>query len=468
MKLSIIKFLIVLIFILGIILRFFRLTSYPSGFHIDEATLGYNSYSILLTGRDENNSFLPLYSQSFGLDRALGNFLVTAASIATFGLNEFAIRAPFAFFGILTIPLFYLFAKEISTNRYFSLIATFLLTISPWHIDMVRASSETSVSLFFILFGQLLFIKGIKHKNLWLLFISVISFFVSIWFYHAAIGFLIMTVPFIGFFFIKKEANIRVRKMLIVTLVASLLLFFSFLVFGKGGIDRFSQVGFHRDQSVLNEQNKMFFEEGPNHIFQARFFHNKLITYSRAAVKNYSQYLNLDFLFLNAGKPPRYSPPAMGLIYVFELPFLLYGIYKAIIGKSVFFKMVLGLLLLSPLVAALTYEYSPNMQRSFFMVPYLEIMITLGIFSSLSLLTRHRLVIYSSVIIFSLSMLYYLHQYYIHFPVHDPLYRNDGAKELVKAVTSYKNSYSKIYVTNDLESPYHYFLFSTDLIQNHF
>src|SRR3989338_6888501 len=113
MKLSIIKFLIVLIFILGIILRFFRLTSYPSGFHIDEATLGYNSYSILLTGRDENNSFLPLYSQSFGLDRALGNFLVTAASIATFGLNEFAIRAPFAFFGILTIPLFYLFAKEI-------------------------------------------------------------------------------------------------------------------------------------------------------------------------------------------------------------------------------------------------------------------------------------------------------------------------------------------------------------------
>src|SRR3989344_8568693 len=100
------------IFILAAVIRLWQLVDYPSGFHIDEATLGYNSFLILNTGRDENGKFLPLYSQSFGLDRAIGNFLLVAGSIRIIGLNELAVTLPFALFGILTIFILYLLVIE--------------------------------------------------------------------------------------------------------------------------------------------------------------------------------------------------------------------------------------------------------------------------------------------------------------------------------------------------------------------
>ena len=60
-----IKILLVIIFIIGILLRFYRLGDVPFGFHRDEAFLGYNAYSILQTGADMSGNFLPLHLKSF-------------------------------------------------------------------------------------------------------------------------------------------------------------------------------------------------------------------------------------------------------------------------------------------------------------------------------------------------------------------------------------------------------------------
>lgn len=454
-----IKILLTAVILLAGLLRLFQLTSYPSGFHIDEATLGYNSYSILKTGRDETGRFLPLYSQSFGLDRAIGNFLLTAASISLFGLNELAVRLPFSFFGLLTVIIIYFFAKEIFANRLFALIATLFMSISPWHLDIVRASSEASVSLFLIILGQLMFIKGAKQSSLIKLIIAGLSLLVSVLFYHAALGYVVIMLPFIGFYFIRK-INKNITKIEIGTLVlVSVFLSIVYLIIGAGATSRFSQVGFHKDPTVLNEQNKMFYEEGKDNIFQARAFHNKFVTYARAILVNYSNYFTLNFLYLNAGLPPRYTPPAMGLIYLIELPFLIFGLSKAILDKSSNLKLLVGLLFLSPLVAAITYEYTPNVQRSFFMVPYLEILAAFGLFSTLNYFKAQRFLSFVLASLFSVSILYYFHQYYVHFPVHNPLFRNDGEKELVTQINSLKDKYYLIIMSSDPEPPFHYFLF---------
>jgi 4-amino-4-deoxy-L-arabinose transferase-like glycosyltransferase len=59
------KLLVILLFFIAIILRFYRLGSVPVGFHRDEAFLGYNAYSLLRTGRDMSGNFLPLHFESF-------------------------------------------------------------------------------------------------------------------------------------------------------------------------------------------------------------------------------------------------------------------------------------------------------------------------------------------------------------------------------------------------------------------
>jgi len=46
--------LLVLILVLGFSLRLIGLSSRPLGFTWDEAALGYNAYSLLLTGKDEH------------------------------------------------------------------------------------------------------------------------------------------------------------------------------------------------------------------------------------------------------------------------------------------------------------------------------------------------------------------------------------------------------------------------------
>ena len=66
------------------------LETLPNGFHADEASIGYDAFSILKTSRDQYGGFLPLFSRSFGdYDEALYRFL-TVPFISIFGLNEFA------------------------------------------------------------------------------------------------------------------------------------------------------------------------------------------------------------------------------------------------------------------------------------------------------------------------------------------------------------------------------------------
>ena len=146
-KLNNFLILALIVFLAGF-LRFYQLGKVPAGFHRNEAFLGYNAYSIAL-----------------------------------FGLNAFAVRFPSAFFGTLTVLLTYFLVKELFPNNTFqveglvskkflhlgggveisttparwllSLIASFLLAISPWHINLCRTATENVIVVFFITLGLL-------------------------------------------------------------------------------------------------------------------------------------------------------------------------------------------------------------------------------------------------------------------------------------------------------------------------
>ena len=59
------KVLLILILFLSFVIRIWQLGAMPT-FISDEASIGYNAYSILKTGRDEWNNLLPLSFKSFG------------------------------------------------------------------------------------------------------------------------------------------------------------------------------------------------------------------------------------------------------------------------------------------------------------------------------------------------------------------------------------------------------------------
>src|SRR5947208_1068171 len=86
---------------LTIVLRFFQLGVNPPSLDWDEASMGYNAYSILKTGADEYGNALPLSFRSFDDYKPPVYIYLTVPAIAIFGLNEFAVRLPAAVIGVI-------------------------------------------------------------------------------------------------------------------------------------------------------------------------------------------------------------------------------------------------------------------------------------------------------------------------------------------------------------------------------
>ncbi|MDO8341144.1 MAG: phospholipid carrier-dependent glycosyltransferase, partial [Candidatus Woesebacteria bacterium] len=100
------KLLFILIIVLAFGLRFYRLDSYPA-FNADEAAIGYNAFSLIKTGMDEHGNSWPIHFQSFNDYKPGLYFYTVIPFVKLLGLNEWAVRIPGAFAGVLTVLVLY-------------------------------------------------------------------------------------------------------------------------------------------------------------------------------------------------------------------------------------------------------------------------------------------------------------------------------------------------------------------------
>ena len=119
------------IVMLAAVVRVYDLDTLPPGLFCDEAALGYNAYSILKTGRDQNQELLPLSVWSFGLSYKNPIFIyVATVPIAAFGLNEFSVRLTAALFGVLGVIAITVLGR-LMLGDVGSLLAALLLALVP-------------------------------------------------------------------------------------------------------------------------------------------------------------------------------------------------------------------------------------------------------------------------------------------------------------------------------------------------
>jgi len=190
---------ILLILLLASILRLGFLGQFPAGFNQDEASNGYDAYSILLTGKDRHGDFFPITLQGFS-DRVDHRSPVYAYSavpfVYLFGLNIFSTRLPVAVFGILTVLFLYVLVKELFHNKKIALLAAGLLAISPWHIFMSRFAHEPSLVPFYFVAGLYFWIKGTSGKSKYL---SIGSVFFGLLLYNYPITRLFFPLFIVGY-----------------------------------------------------------------------------------------------------------------------------------------------------------------------------------------------------------------------------------------------------------------------------
>ena len=103
-----------LIFLLAFFLRVYKINSIPGFLNRDEASIGYNAYSILKTAKDEHNKILPLFFESFGDWKMPVYIYLTVPFVWLFGLEIYSVRLLSAIAGTLTFLVVYFLTKEIS------------------------------------------------------------------------------------------------------------------------------------------------------------------------------------------------------------------------------------------------------------------------------------------------------------------------------------------------------------------
>ena len=441
-------FLLGLIFIIAIFLRFYNLSSYPVGFHQDEASLGYNGYSLMLTGKDDNGNKFPLYIDMFGDNRPSGYHYLTIIPIKLFGLNEFATRFPGALFGSITVFAIFFLVLSIFRDKKLALISSLLVAVAPWNFVLSRASAEAIVALFFIIIGFGLFFYSLRNKKIIYIFVGTISMIASFFFYHTPRVF----VPGLFLVFVlmflstirKSYKNYKIAVFLSFILVSIIAIF---LVFGiSGGTGRYSQVNIFTSFETNFFQKQQIQEDaiaGSNNI-ASRFFHNKLTNVSLVFINNYFDYFGFNFLFTKGGLPIWYSIPRVGLLHLVELPLILIGIYYLLREKNTYSIIPLIWLLIAPIVPSITMDDVPNINRAIMMFPMLEIIAGFGLLSFIKNVKYKKQITTLAVLFIMLSIFYFLHQYFYNAKTHKPWYRNNGFSEMMKIVDQNYNKYDII------------------------
>ena len=462
------KLLIVIIFV-AVILRFYQLGVNPPSLTWDEASLGYNAYSILKTGADEYGNKFPLSIRSFDDHKPPLYVYLTVPAVEIFGLNEFSVRLPAAIIGVLSVIAIYFLVKELlqkwdeKTKELIALTASFFLAISPWHLQFSRAAFEGNIGIFFLMVGIILFLKGLRDERLFI--VSGVCFALSIYSYHSFRLLVPLLLVFLGFIFWQEVLK---KKLFFVIFLISLALFtlpvYSSFVNAQASNSRLSMVTIFSDPTVINSSIERIDYDQNNNDLLGFILHNRRIVYSLAIAKGYLDHFNPGFLFIHGDGGIQHHAVDMGMLYLWELPFILAGLYILMNRRNRYALTLILLFLLAPLPSAIT-TGTPHPIRAIALMPIFHIFTAIGAVFIFLRILKMRTILGRVILLFiiGLSLLfnfaYYMHQYYVHTSIEYGYFWQYGYKEALSYAKGNEKKFKNIIMTYEYDQPYIYYLF---------
>ncbi len=443
------KLLILVILVLALFLRLYKLDAVPNGLTWDEASLGYNAYSILKTGKDEHGTSFPIIFKSFGDFKPGAYVYLTIPSVALLGLNEFSVRLPSVFFGLLGIVAVYILIQEVhpgkpKEKKIIGLLSSFVLATMPWAVHFSRGAWEVNVFVTVLLFSIIFYLRFLNGKSsLWPSLILASSTFVI---YQAA---KILT-PLVFLFLLvlyKKQSLTALAPYFSKKKIIYFLPFVVFALWLAYGVF-FGSTG--NRLATLN-----IFNYKPIKVNQ--YFENQPLLTFNLITSRYFYHFSPEVLFYEGERiTERAHIPGSGLLNPVDFVFLIGGIFYLVnLKKSKFQTLVLGLLLLSPIPASLTLaEFSPL--RALFMIVPLSIIVAAGAYQILKL-SKLLFVFLSAG--YLLLTVYIFDLYIFHSQSVFALEFNYGHKEVVEIIKA--NPTKKVLFTDVYGQPYIYYLFHT-------
>lgn len=477
MKKHLIPALFIFILLIAALLRLWQLGHVPPSPDWDEAALGYNAYSIMLTGKDEYGKFLPVVMRSFDdYKPALYSYFIIPF-IPLMGLTIYAVRLPAVIFGLLAIIATFFLAKELLhkssielfnnqiKSDYVALLSMFFLAISPWHLQFSRIAFESQVGNAFNIFSALFLLKGLKNP----VYLFLATFFLALNLYIYQSEKVFTPLLFFAFLLIYSKQIFKLpRKYLIGVVCLGIIISLPMLFYtatNKEALARAKGVSIFSDQTLIEKNTLRLIQDKKNNDLIGEIFDNRRVIYIQEVVSGYLSHFDLNWLFLK-GDIARHHAPNMGLLYLWELPFIFIGIYQFLFSgfekKTKYF--VLSWFFIVPIPAMIT-SGVPHAVRTLNFLPLFQFFCAIGVMTAFRYFQRFKktkFIWYSTImIIFLLNFAYYLNQYFVQQNYYSSREWQYGYENAISAVKGIENRYNKIIVSNKpyLDQSYIFFLF---------
>jgi 4-amino-4-deoxy-L-arabinose transferase-like glycosyltransferase len=479
--------LLISILILAASLRTYNIGKVPLSLNWDEVALGYNAYSILKTGHDEYRKFLPVVLQSYDDYKPALYSYFDIPFIAILGLTEEAVRLPSATAGVAAVAIIYFIVLEILGERKIKiwdhevnattigLVTSLFLAISPWHIQFSRIAFESNVGLTLNLLAFLLFLKALKKPMLLPLSFMVAA--LNIHMYQSERVFSPLLMIILSLIFFKKLLSFK--KWVFVSIIAAVVVAMPlalYILTNNNALLRAKGVSVFSSQELVSRSSKKLLQDNASGNTLGKILDNRRIEFGKATVAGYISHFDLNWLFVS-GDIARHHAPFMGLLYLFELPFLLIGIYFLIFLKidKRYKYAFFAYFLLVPIPASIT-SGVPHAVRTLNFEGTWELFIALGCIASILFVlkqkSKYKSIVFKLFSIFYLlftilNIFYFLNQYFVQLNYYDAKDWLYGYKQVISYVDSIHKNYDKVVVenTSPLDQSYMFFLFYLKVYQ---
>lgn len=302
-----------ILIVIGFAVRILGITNIPSGVNQDEASIGYEAFSILHTGCDRNANSFPVHLVSWGSGQNALYAYLSIPFIHFLGLNIYSVRIVNALFSCLSLLIFYLLFKSIFDKKK-SLIALAFLAICPWSIMSARWGLESNIFPPLFLLAVYFLIKGISSSQKYFP-VSFVTFAVCLYSYGTS--YLILPLFFlfvIPYLLHKKIINLSIFTLSLILFVIVALPIITFVIINHLNLHQIHIAGITIPKLDNNRTTVIF------NLFNGDF--------GQTLIKNIVRFLSI---MLTQTDGTIYNViPSIGTIYFISFPFFIIGLFNII------------------------------------------------------------------------------------------------------------------------------------------
>lgn len=406
------------------------LAASPPGLYIDEASIGYNAWTIAHYGVDEHGIHFPLFFEAFGEYKNPVYIYSLAGLLRFLPLTAAVERLPAAIFGLAVVGFLTAAAWRLTGSRLITLATLLITALTPWLVIESRVGFET-ISMVALLAAALWCLAGRTPTPRQF---GLAGVFLAVAIYAYTTARLEILLLAIGLGVAWALARTPGWWRALVPVAAGYVVLGIYALVNPGALTgRLALISIWADGAPWN-------------VVVDRF------------LTNYASYFSPGFLFFQGDANPRQNTEIGGMLPWAMAPLLIAGILVCWQRwRQPLVRFLVAALLLAPIAAALTNNGTPHALRSSVMLPLLIVLAVLGA-DGIRQALRDRVALGRAVTaVLAAGLLaqgaIYTHDLYTAYPDRAAPYFDTG--EIAAITTALADAHGHhVYISDSLDRPY--------------